>query len=181
MKKVLALTLTLILVLGMIACGSGKKASSNKLTVYTAFPETEVINYFNAFEKETGIKIEYVRLSAGEMLTKVEAEKDNPQAALMLGGSTDNYINAVDKGLFEKYQSPELANTPANSIRPERGTRSTSAASHSHATRTGSRRRAMSIRLPGKTCSTRSTRARSSWRTRRRPARHTPSLQRSFS
>lgn len=118
MKKVLALTLTLILVLGMIACGSGKKASSNKLTIYTAFPEVEVINYFNEFEKETGIKIEYNRLSAGEMLTRVEAEKDNPLATLMLGGSTDNYINAVEKGLFEKYQSPELANTPANYLDP---------------------------------------------------------------
>lgn len=93
-------------------------SSSKKLTVYTAFPESEVIYYFNKFTEETGIEIEYIRLSAGEMLTRVEAEKDNPQAALMFGGSTDNYIAAVDKGLLEPYQSPELSSTPSTYIDP---------------------------------------------------------------
>lgn len=93
-------------------------ADSNSLTVYTAFPESEVIYYFNKFEKETGIKIDYVRLSAGEMLTRVEAEKENPQAALMFGGSTDNYIAAAERGLFEPYQSPELVNTPETYLDP---------------------------------------------------------------
>ena len=80
-----------------------ESSGSKELSVYTAFPESEVIYYFNKFEEETGIKINYVRLSAGEMLTRVEAEKDNPQATLMFGGSTDNYIAAVDKGLLEPY------------------------------------------------------------------------------
>ena len=63
---------------------------SGSLTVYTAFPEAEVEYYFQQFEKQTGIKCNYIRLSAGEMLTRIAAEKDNPQASLMLGGSTDN-------------------------------------------------------------------------------------------
>ncbi len=94
-------------------------ARSNELTVYTAFPEAEVIYYVNAFEEETGIKVNYLRLSAGEMLTRVAAEKDNPQAALMLGGSTDNYIAAANQGLLEPYQSPELVNTPENYLDPD--------------------------------------------------------------
>lgn len=94
------------------------ESSSKELTVYTAFPEAEVIYYLNKFEEETGIKINYIRLSAGEMLTRVEAEKDNPQATLMLGGSTDNYIAAVDKGLLEAYQSPELENVPEEYLDP---------------------------------------------------------------
>ena len=52
------------------------------------------------------------------MLTRVAAEKDNPQAALMFGGSTDNYIAAVDQGLLEPYQSPELENAPETYIDP---------------------------------------------------------------
>ncbi|MBR1690559.1 MAG: ABC transporter substrate-binding protein [Oscillibacter sp.] len=143
-KRLWALVLTLAMVLALAACGGSSSGSSgtaapatsttqpasggesqtpaestsDKLTVYTAFPESEVIYYFNKFTEETGIKIEYIRLSAGEMLTRVEAEKDNPQAALMFGGSTDNYIAAVDKGLLEPYQSPELSNTPASYLDP---------------------------------------------------------------
>ena len=95
-----------------------ESSGSKELSVYTAFPESEVIYYFNKFEQETGIKINYVRLSAGEMLTRVEAEKDNPQATLMFGGSTDNYIAAVDKGLLEAYQSPNLDKTPSTYLDP---------------------------------------------------------------
>ena len=135
MKKLFALLLTLAMVLSLAACGGKKEApaetpaetpaeqpaesaGSKELTVYTAFPEAEVVYYFNKFEEETGIKVNYIRLSAGEMLTRVEAEKENPQATLMFGGSTDNYIAAVDKGLLEAYQSPALSNTPENYLDP---------------------------------------------------------------
>ncbi|MEG2175776.1 MAG: ABC transporter substrate-binding protein, partial [Oscillibacter sp.] len=76
------------------------------------------IYYFNKFTEETGITVNYIRLSAGEMLTRVAAEKENPQAALMFGGSTDNYIAAADQGLLEPYQSPELSATPEAYIDP---------------------------------------------------------------
>ena len=135
-KRLFALLMATVMLLALTACGGGKKeepakepeeetqepaaqpSGSKELTVYTAFPEAEVIYYFNKFEEETGIKINYIRLSAGEMLTRVEAEKDNPQATLMFGGSTDNYIAAVDKGLLEPYQSPELSNTPKSYLDP---------------------------------------------------------------
>lgn len=139
-KRLLSALLATTMLLALTACG-GSKADDTKtedsapsteteapaeqpandckeLSVYTAFPESEVIYYFNKFEEETGIKVNYVRLSAGEMLTRVEAEKDNPQATLMFGGSTDNYIAAVDKGLLEAYQSPNLSNTPETYLDP---------------------------------------------------------------
>lgn len=131
-KRFLCALLSGVMMLGLLtACGGsdtggsgsegsgGEEASgSGELTVYTAFPESEVAYYFNAFEEATGIKVNALRLSAGEMLTRVAAEKENPQAALMFGGSTDNYIAAVDQGLLEPYQSPELSNTPETYIDP---------------------------------------------------------------
>ena len=124
-KRFVALLLSSLMVLTLLAgCGSskdgeeGESTGSKELTVYTAFPEAEVAYYFNAFEEATGIKVNALRLSAGEMLTRVAAEKDNPQAALMFGGSTDNYIAAADQGLLEPYQSPELENTPETYLDP---------------------------------------------------------------
>lgn len=94
-------------------------AGDGSLTVYTAFPESEVVYYFNKFTEQTGIKVDYIRLSAGEMLTRVAAEKDNPQASLMFGGSTDNYIAAVEQELLEPYQSSHLSATPKNLLDPK--------------------------------------------------------------
>lgn len=132
-KRLSALLLSTLMVVSLLsACGEKKtpppatdggsapvESTSKTLTVYTAFPEAEVIYYFNKFEEATGIKIESIRLSAGEMLTRVAAEKENPQAALMFGGSTDNYIAAAEQGLLEPYQSPELSATPEAYIDPD--------------------------------------------------------------
>ena len=129
-KRLFAAVLAAASLLALTACGGGnsdtssegdggESSGSNELTVYTAFPEAEVAYYFNAFEEATGIKVNALRLSAGEMLTRVAAEKDNPQASLMFGGSTDNYIAASSQGLLEAYQSPELSNTPENYLDPD--------------------------------------------------------------
>ncbi len=132
-KRLVSLLLAAVMTLALTACGDSNEnkeptdqdtppqseSACKELTLYTAFPESEVINYFNAFEKETGIKINYIRLSAGEMLTRVAVEKDNPQATMMFGGSTDNYIAAAEQGLLEPYQSPELSNTPEKYLDPD--------------------------------------------------------------
>lgn len=100
--------------------GQDKKEPAYKeLTVYSALPETELPFYFNAFTQDTGIEVNYVRLSAGEMLTRVKAEASNPNASVMYGGSTDNYIAAAKDGLLEPYSSPELANVPDEYKDPE--------------------------------------------------------------
>lgn len=92
------------------AAPAGDVAASDTLTIYTALPDSEIPFYVEAFERDTGIKIQYVRLSAGEMLARVESEAGNPQAAMMHGGPSDTYVAGVERGLFEPYQSPELAN-----------------------------------------------------------------------
>ncbi len=92
--------------------GAKKEPAYKELTVYSALPETELPFYFNAFTQDTGIQVNYVRLSAGEMLTRVKAEAGNPNASIMYGGSTDNFIAAAAEGLLEPYSSPELANVP---------------------------------------------------------------------
>ena len=122
MRKFLVILIFLAVSVALFAGGSSAPSSSapaasqapayKELTIYSAMPDVEIPTYVNAFEKDTGIKVNYVRLSAGEMMARIMAERANPQASVMHGGSSDTYIAANKEGLLEAYQSPERANIP---------------------------------------------------------------------
>ena len=121
-KKSLGILLIMLLAVSMGACAPKQTATENttpaeepqhkELTVYTSLPESEVPVYMNAFQESTGIKVNYVRLSAGEVLTKLQVEKNNPQASVWHGGPADTFIAAAKEGLLAKYESTELSNVP---------------------------------------------------------------------
>lgn len=124
-KKIGVWAISLLMVATLIM-GCGKSTETNtpakpkydQLTVYVALPETELPTYYNAFEKDTGIKIKAVRLSAGEILARMTAEKNNPQASVFHGGSSENFIQASKQGLLDKYTSPDK-NLPVEYIDKE--------------------------------------------------------------
>ncbi|HPE41474.1 MAG TPA: iron ABC transporter substrate-binding protein, partial [Thermotogota bacterium] len=69
-------TIALCLLLAVLAF------SANSVKAYTTFEEPLAKEVFDAFEKETGIRVEWVRLSTGEAVARLEAEKENPQASI---------------------------------------------------------------------------------------------------
>lgn len=72
---------------------------------YTTMEEPLAKALFDTFEKETGIKVEWVRLSGGEAVARLEAEKANPQASIWVGGVGTQHIEAKLKGLTTPYNS----------------------------------------------------------------------------
>jgi len=106
MKKVLLFALVLAL-LGVSAYAGGQSETGSKsITAYTTLDEELARDVFNAFEEETGIRVDWVRLSTGECVARMEAEKENPQASIWYGGVGLGHIEAKDKGLTTPYQSP---------------------------------------------------------------------------
>ena len=83
---------------------SGILAADKVLHIYEAFDTAEAKYYLDAFEKETGIKVVFVRMSSGEVLARVEAEAANPQATVWHAGSNTSHINAASKGLLAPYK-----------------------------------------------------------------------------
>ena len=73
------------------------------LSMYVAYGGPDVIA--QAFEEATGIKIEYLTMSSGEVLTRLRAEKSNPQTDVWFGGGSDAFIQAAEEGLTEAYVS----------------------------------------------------------------------------
>jgi iron(III) transport system substrate-binding protein len=61
-----------------------------------------------AFEKETGISVNMVRLSSGETYAKVRAEARNPKTDIWWAGTGDPHLQAASEGLTLEYKSPML-------------------------------------------------------------------------
>lgn len=62
------------------------------------------------FEAKYGITVNYVRMSAGEAVARLQAEKDNPTFDIWWGGPIDSFVAAKEEGLLEAYDSPNMAN-----------------------------------------------------------------------
>lgn len=76
---------------------------SKTLHMITALDPNEAKIYIDAFEKSSGIKVVWVRMSAGECLARLKAEARNPQFSMWLGGPSPEYIAATNSGLLEPY------------------------------------------------------------------------------
>ncbi len=62
----------------------------------------------NTFTKETGIKVNMVRKSTGEVLAQLTAEKANPKTDLWFGGTVDPHVQAAESDITLAYTSPQL-------------------------------------------------------------------------
>ncbi|ASS65439.1 MULTISPECIES: ABC transporter substrate-binding protein [unclassified Paenibacillus] len=87
---------------------------SDKLVVYSALNEDDMIQLKQRFKEDTGIEMEYLNLgSAGEASTRVQAEKSSPKADVLVGGSVEFYQPLAEQGVLEKYTSPNVADIDA--------------------------------------------------------------------
>jgi iron(III) transport system substrate-binding protein len=108
-KQLIVLSMAvLVLALMLVAC-SGEEEST-ELNLLCVPQEEWCQGMKEEFEKEFGITVNYVRMSTGEALARLEAERDNPQFDIMWGGPIDTYISGKGEGLFEPYDSPNADN-----------------------------------------------------------------------
>ena len=80
---------------------------------YTTLEEPHAKQLFERFEKDVGIKVNWQRLAGGEVESRLEAEKANPQASIWVGGVGLNHMSAKGKGLTAPYKSRLADNTAA--------------------------------------------------------------------
>jgi iron(III) transport system substrate-binding protein len=101
MRRTWILLLLVLLAMNGFAKGQDEP---KVLHLYDAFDTEEAQYYIEAFEAQTGIDVEWVRLSSGEILARVEAEAGNPGASVWHAGSNTSHISAASKGLLEPYK-----------------------------------------------------------------------------
>lgn len=95
MKRVLILAIFLVFVASAFA----------NLVVYSSVDEANARKILNAFVEDTGIKVDFVFLSSGPALARIEAESSNPQADVWFGAPLENHIIAKERGLTQAYKT----------------------------------------------------------------------------
>lgn len=106
MKKFLKVLLAGVLVSGaLVGCSQSDSKDAGKVVIYSPNTENEVNSIIPAFEESTGIKVELVQGKTGEMVTRIDSEKGNPQADILWGGMNLG-VYTTNPDLWEKYVSP---------------------------------------------------------------------------
>ena len=109
LKKSFYFVLSLLGVTLLLAACTGE-AESTELNLLCVPQEEWCEGMKQEFEKEFGITVNFVRMSTGEALARLEAERENPQFDIMWGGPIDTYISGAGQGLFQTYESPNADN-----------------------------------------------------------------------
>ena len=82
------------------------------IKAYTTFEVQLAQELFDSFTLQTGIPVEWVRLSSGEAVVRIESEREVPQASIWVGGVGTQHIMLEQKGLSASYVSPAAENIP---------------------------------------------------------------------
>ena len=98
MKKCIGITVAIVLLASVFV-----HAEENVLSLYGSAEPRSVEVLAKEFQAATGVKVDWIRLSSGEALARLRAEKDNPQADVWWAGTIDPHSVAALEGLTENY------------------------------------------------------------------------------
>ena len=101
MKRTAILLLALVmLVSGLAAQAEKEESASSSVTVYMPSPAALADKIAAAFTEETGIEVKQFQGTTGEILARLETEKSNPQAdVVILASWSDGLSMKADGGL----------------------------------------------------------------------------------
>lgn len=95
--------------------------AEGELIVYGSCEEEYLAAACENFEKTYGIKVQFQRLSTGEVQSKIEEENGNPSGDVWFGGTTDPYNVAAGEGLLEAYEAQNASHLLSDMYRDADG------------------------------------------------------------
>src|SRR5438034_11609797 len=97
----------------LLLAGLAAPALDKTVNVYTAWPESLSQPIFKAYTAKTGVQINFIRLSTGELVARATAEKNNPRADVIWGAPGDGFAAAKEAGIIEPYKTANIDRVPA--------------------------------------------------------------------
>jgi iron(III) transport system substrate-binding protein len=107
MNRLLKVMLTAILLTSiLIGCTPAPVVGGGKLVVYSPNSDGEIEGLLYYFGEKYDVEIELQSMGTGEVLSKLQAEKENPQADVMFGGMNLG-VYTSNKDLFQAYTAKD--------------------------------------------------------------------------
>lgn len=118
MKKIF-LSILGILMMFLSSCGEESKEEKNdkQLTVYCPHPLEFIDPLVKEFENKYGISVDVIAAGTGELMKRIESEKDNPLADVLWGGTITTvepirdcflpYTSKNEKDFYDSYKNQE--------------------------------------------------------------------------
>ncbi len=102
---------------------AGDKADKNEeeVVVYSSRIEELVEPAFDAFTKETGIKVRFTTGKEEELLQRLKAEGENSPADVLITVDAGNLWRAAENGVFQPTESAILEENIPSNLRDEEG------------------------------------------------------------
>lgn len=94
-------------------------AQTKPVMVYGVIHEYTLARLMQKFERDTGTKADFIRLSAGEVATRVQAEKQAPKGDVIFGISRAIQESMKAQGLLEAYKTVRRSEIPAKYADPD--------------------------------------------------------------
>lgn len=88
--------------------GEEDKLDFGGRTMNVVTTSEKYVDLFDAFAEEVNAKVEFLSMSSGEVIARIEAEGGKPMADLWFGGGLDAFMAAKDSGLLEQYVPEEV-------------------------------------------------------------------------
>ncbi len=87
-------------------------AHAETLQLVTSLDPLEAKEYISAFKKDTGVDVQWIRLSAGEALARLKSEAKNPTQDIWFGAPITEFVAAKEAGLLDPYSSEATQGIP---------------------------------------------------------------------
>ncbi|SFV83577.1 Ferric iron ABC transporter, iron-binding protein [hydrothermal vent metagenome] len=118
--KTLVLSTAVFSVLTVSSITTVQAASDGSVTVYSSRKEHLIKPLFEAFTKDTGIKVDYLTGKGGALIERLKLEGTNTKADMFMTVDAGNLWYAGSQGLFQSVQTDTLkSNIPSHLRDPE--------------------------------------------------------------
>lgn len=105
---------------GLIAALALSAVSANEVVVYSARNEQLIKPLFDAYTKETGVRVKFITDKEGPLLARLKAEGANTPADMLMTVDAGNLWQAAEEGLLRPVRTKTLyANVPAHLRDPD--------------------------------------------------------------
>jgi iron(III) transport system substrate-binding protein len=112
MGKRISFYLFSIVLVAILLSGCQAKSETGQLHVYAGMYPDHVIKAMEQFQRETGIQVNFIRMSNGDILDHLQSESEDPVASVWYGGPADIFAQAKKEGLLYPYVSPNASFIP---------------------------------------------------------------------